>query len=227
MKVRCSQLHRIMTNSRSKDALSETAKAFVEEYYISENFGRHKELVNKYITKGLQVEEDSITLYSKTTKKFFVKNETTLENDYITGTPDLFIKKENEIVEVIDIKSSWDIWTYFRGIRQLNPAYYWQVMGYMWLTGAKKASVVYCLVDTPEILINDEKRKLMWKIGAISDEDEIYKKAAAELEKNMRFEDIPESFRITIWPVEYDEQEVAAIKERVEKCRSYYAEITR
>lgn len=225
LKVRCSHIHRIMTNSRSKTGLSETAKTLVEEYYIQHRFGRSKELTNKYINKGLAVEEDSITLFSKLNRKFLVKNKQSLENDYIIGTPDIFIKQADTITEVIDIKSSWDIWTYYRAKRALDDAYFWQVMGYMWLTNARKATVAFCLVDTPEVLINDEKRKLMWKMGAISDEDELYQLAAKVVEKNMRFDDIPIEHRVHTWTVEFQEDLIDQLKQRIEEARKYFIQL--
>ena len=152
-----------MTQPRAKgEELSETCKTYLTEVYVNERFKRRKEISNRYIEKGLAVEEDSITLYSRVKKVPFFKNEQRFSNDYIIGTPD-------HVGEfVLDIKSSWDIFTFTNTTREdLNKNYYWQLQGYMALTGKREARLAYCLVDTPDQLIEDEKRKLAWKMGLI------------------------------------------------------------
>jgi len=65
-----------MVEPRSKnELLSETTKKYLREVMIYEKYGRKKDISNKYIEKGLAVEEDAITLYSRFTKVFYKKNE--------------------------------------------------------------------------------------------------------------------------------------------------------
>ena len=81
---RCSQLGKLMTEPRSKtETLSETTKKYLAEVYASVKYGRKKDIVNKYIQKGLMVEEDAITLISRLNKKMYLKNGTHLKNDFI------------------------------------------------------------------------------------------------------------------------------------------------
>jgi hypothetical protein len=144
---RCSSLGYLMTESRVKsDPISETTKTHLIDVYVQNKYGRQSDISNKYIQKGLMVEEDSITLYSRVKKTFFKKNEQHLSNAYIKGTPDLFTGIEiKQADEVLDTKSSWDIYTFFRVHTQpLNKMYYWQVQGYMALTGAKRSKA--CLL---------------------------------------------------------------------------------
>lgn len=221
---RCSALGHIMTEARSKnDTLSETCKTHLVDIYVSHKYGRQTDISNKYTEKGLMVEEDSITLYSRLKKKFFTKNEQHLSNDFIKGTPDLFTGLAiKDAEEIIDIKSSWDIFTFFRvHTQKLNPHYYWQLQGYMALSGAKKASIVYCLVSTPQLFINDEKRKLLYKMGIATDENELYQKACAELDKAMIYEDIPIKERVIELSIERSEEDIQHIYQRVKECRQY------
>src|SRR5690554_1016822 len=94
--IHCSSLGKIMTNQPGKKdttcvkELSETAKTHLIECYIRAKYGREKDIENKYIKKGLAVEEDSITLYSRIKKRLFFKNEETLLGKYVVGTPDLY-----------------------------------------------------------------------------------------------------------------------------------------
>lgn len=220
---RCSSLGYIMTEPRSKsEILSETTKTHLVDKFVSVKYGRETDIQNKYITKGLAVEEDSITLYSRVKKEFFKKNEFTLSNQYISGTPDLFTGSIiHEADTIIDIKSSWDIFTFFRTTQdKLNKMYYWQLQGYMALTGAKSARLVYCLVNTPEQLIFDEKNKLKWKMGVINpDTDENFQKACEELDKVMVYDDVPMEERVNEIYVERSDEDIERLYQRVEQCR--------
>lgn len=222
---RCSSLGYIMTESRSKsEPLSETAKTHCIDVMVSERYGRHTDIDNKYIRKGLAVEEDSITLYSRVKKIYFSKNEMHLLNGYIKGTPDLYIGEAiNKADVIIDIKSSWDIFTYFRAIQpeRINAKYYWQLQGYMALTGASEARVAYCLVNTPDAILSDEKRRLMWKMNVLSDTDETYEEACREIDKLGTYNDIPMAERVSEITIQRNDGDIARLYERVELCREY------
>jgi hypothetical protein len=144
-----------LEKTKNDVTLSEGAKTHLMDVYISEKYGRKTDIENKYIKKGLAVEEDGITLYSRIKKTFFKKNETHMKNLFIMGTPDMFIGKAiHEADRIPDIKCSWNAYTFYRTfIKDVNSLYYWQGMGYMWLTGAKFFDLAYCLVNTPESLI--------------------------------------------------------------------------
>jgi hypothetical protein len=213
----------------AKDAgeLSETTKTHLIDVFVQNKYGRQTDISNKYITKGLMVEEDSITLYSRVKKTFFKKNEKHLSNEFIKGTPDLFTGLQIEEAEmIIDIKSSWDIFTYFRNhSKGISDLYYWQLQGYMALTGAKSAKLAFCLVDTPETLILDAQRKLMWQMNAGTEENEDYKKACQELEVAMIFSDIPMTERVMEFDVKRDEAGINLLYEKVKKARKYLNEL--
>lgn len=225
IKFRCSSLGYIMTEPRSKsELLSETTKTHLVDKFVSVKYGRETDIQNKYISKGLAVEEDSITLYSRVTKQFFKKNELTLDNEFISGTPDLFTGSSIRNADlIIDIKSSWDIFTFFRTTQdKLNKMYYWQLQGYMALTGAKSARLVYCLVNTPEPLIYDEKNKLKWKMGVINpDTDENFIAACDELDKVMKYDDVPMNERVNEITVERNQNDIDRLYERITQCREY------
>lgn len=159
---RCSSLGYLMTESRSKsEVLSETTKTHLTDVFVSAKYNRHREIHAKQLDKGNETEEDSITVLSRLTKKFFKKNTEHLSNEFIKGTPDLF---EGESIQnathIRDTKSSWDAYSFFRAKhKDLEKNYYWQGQGYMWLTGAKHCSIDYVLNNTPWGLIESELRK--------------------------------------------------------------------
>lgn len=227
-KFRCSSLYQLMTEPKlkaDKEAgnLSETTKSYLIDLFVEEKYGREQDIFNKYMQKGLMVEEDAITLYSRVKKSFYKKNEERLENEFIKGTPDLFVGESiNQADEVIDIKSSWDIFTYYRNfVKDIPQAYYWQLQGYMALTGAKTSRLAFCLVDTPEVMINDEKRKLMWKMGVATDMDDAYIEAADRLERAMKYGDIPISQKVCEFIIDRDEAAIDKIYIKVSKSREY------
>lgn len=220
---RCSQLGQLMTEPRSKsETLSETTKTYLTEVFINKKWGRKRDITNKYIQKGLLVEEDGITLYSRVTKELFLKNEENLRNEWISGTPDIF-KGESvySATEVVDIKSPWDIFTFYKAKTQpISKDYYWQLQGYMFLTGARKAKLAYCLINTPDVLISDQKRKFMWNAG-IMDENPITEEVFEEIERNCLFDDMPLSERVHVIEVDYNLEDVTRLLIRIEECRAY------
>src|SRR3990167_9216616 len=218
MLFRCSSLCHIMTEPRSKsETISETCKTHLIEKFVLEKYGRSPDIWNRYIEKGLRVEEDSITLYSRFTKTFFKKNELQIKNEFISGTPDLFTGESVMAAsKIIDIKSSWDIFTFFKNANpdKLNKNYYWQLQGYMALTRAKDSELAYCLTNTPEDLIQDEKRKLSYRIGG----DPEFAKACAEIDRLSIYDDIPITERVITIDLPRNEEAIEKIYEKVVKC---------
>lgn len=223
-KFRASSMGLLMTNSKSKsDPLSVTTKKHLLTVLVNERYGRQYDISSKYIEKGLQVEEDSITLYSRYKRKFFKKNDQRITNDYFTGEPDLFEGEDIMSARlIVDIKSSWDIFTFFANLYGgINSDHYWQLQTYMALTGASEAILAYCLSNTPLTMILDEQRKLLYKMNVVSEENEIYKEACQQLEKAMTFDDIPIQERVIEIPVSRNDEDIEKMAARVIECRSW------
>lgn len=224
-----SSLGLLMTESRTKEAIGETTKAHLIECFIEKVFGRTKDVTNKYIEKGLLAEEDSIDLYSLVKGAYFEKNKATISNDFFVGTPDLYVGSSiQEAQIIIDLKTNWDIFTFFSTFhKSVDKKYYWQLQAYMDLTGAKLAKLVYCLVDTPLKLIEDEKRKLMYKMGVIDPEhNQEYLDACARIEKNGTYSlDIPQEKRYIEFTVPREQKHIDQAHERVIECRTFLNEL--
>jgi hypothetical protein len=139
-------------------APSETLRKHIVDVYVRNVYNRFTEINAKQLKKGNDTEEDSITTISLRTGHFMRKNEEQLRNDFIMGTPDLFMGESILKANVIrDAKSSWDVFTFNRSIHsELLPMYYWQMQGYMDLTGAQEAYVDYCLNNTPFSMVDRE-----------------------------------------------------------------------
>ena len=226
--IRSSSVGYLMTEPQSKadkeaGLLSKTAQRHLLEVYIAEKYGRKKDIQTKQMKKGVEVEDESIELLNEYLSKDYVKNTQRFSNEFITGLPDIVALNPNTVV---DIKSSYDLWTFLGNLPdKLDNLYYWQLQSYMWLTGSEKAYIAYCLVNTPFGIIEQEKRYLLNKMDVVSEESPEYIQEATRLEFNMTFDDISINERVLIFPVERSEDDILRIQYKVEKAREYLGEI--
>jgi len=224
--IRASSVGYLMVDPQSKadkeaGLLSKTAQRHLLDVYISEKYGRRRDIQTRQMKKGIEVEDDSIALLNKYWTKNYAKNQERFTNEFITGHPDIL-----EEGKVVDIKSSYDIWTFLGNLPdKLDNLYYWQLMSYMWLTGATKGHIAYCLSNTPFGIIEQEKRYLLNRMDVISEESPEYIKEANKLEFSMTFDDIDVSERVLIYTVDRNEDDILKIQNRVERAREYLHEI--
>lgn len=219
-KFRCSSLGHLMVEPRSKtELISETTKTHLMDVYVSSVFNRRSDITSKFLEKGTLVEDESIDLLSSVDKEFYIKNETHFSNDYIMGTPDI-IHENDGVKLIIDIKSSWDIYTFSRSFNKENKMYYWQVLGYMELLGAKTAKVVYCLVDTPDFMIDRELKKALYQSG-IDENSKEFIEYAAEMREYYKYSDIPKAKRVFPKDYVFNSEHLDQLYSRIQDCRQY------
>jgi hypothetical protein len=224
--IRASSVGYLMTEPVTKadkeaGVLSKTAQKHLIEVYIAEKYGRKRDIQTKQMKKGIEAEQDSIDLLSMYLKLPFSKNEERFKNDFITGLPDI-INGDT----IIDIKSSYDLWTFLGNIPdKLDNLYYWQMQSYMWLTGTKNATIAYCLVNTPESIIQQEKYYLLKKMDVISEESPEFIKEAMKIEFNMTFDDISINERILTFNISRSEDDILRIENKVLKARTFLQEL--
>jgi hypothetical protein len=205
-----------MTAPRSKsEVLSQTAKSYIEELAKEHLFGIKKVFKSRYTDKGNEVEEQAIELTEDVLGfEFLTKNEKYFENDYIKGTPDVITTSL-----IIDVKSSWSGETFpFFESELPNKDYYYQVMGYMWLTGKQNALISYCLINTPEEIVNDEIRRTAWGKYEIEPSEETIR----EVQSVHNFNHIPKDRRVKAFHVEFNEGVINEMKTRIDECRKYF-----
>lgn len=200
--------------------LSETAISELVSMYLFQKFGVssvNKGKMIRYTEKGKLVENDAIEMVGTQDGVIYTKNDVRFNNEWLTGEPDILIEDH-----VKDVKSSWDAETFLKNIgRPLKQIYYWQMQGYMALTGAKTAQVCYCLIDTPDVLVVDEKRRLMYAMGLATDEDPIYQILADAIEHNMKFSFMDPRLRIMRFDVQKNDADIQKVYERVEMARKW------
>ncbi|QLD33205.1 translocation protein TolB precursor [Mannheimia varigena] len=207
-KPRCSMLHQLMSEPRTKadkeaGKISDTAKSAVREIAKYDLFGYQSFDGNKYTEKGNQLEEQAIKLSGFTRGLVLKKNTERRDNGIINGECDIYVPSRKLI---IDTKCSWDIGThpFFRDeaeAKAIKAGYDIQMQGYMWLWGCEEAQVDFVLFPTPLDLIGTYERteKLIDLV-----------------------EQIPQQKRITTVTIKRDEVIIAKIQERVEAARKYY-----
>lgn len=191
-KSRASASGKLMTNPRDKkELLSETTKSYVQEWLKESIYGVRKDIKNKYLSKGLKLEDEAIDKAIEWLDlPFTLKNEAFFEDDFFTGTPDLIVNET-----VYDIKCSWDCFTFPLFDKEIpTKDYYYQLQVYMHLTGCKKAVLTYVLLNTPEELTYEEKNN---------------------------YDSLDKKYRIKTFEIEYSSEVIAELIKRVINVREY------
>lgn len=214
----------------AEEPLSDGCKSFLSTVYAIVKYNKwsvSKDIGSRETQKGKEVEPISIDLVNELDNIRLKVNDTRVENEWFSGFIDAY-EGENIIqaTKIHDVKSPWDIETFLYNVtRVLPPAYYWQMQGYMDLTGAPVAEVHFCLVNTPLRFVEDTAKSLLRSGNYISEQSPEYKLAEYEMMKNMTFDDIPKNERRIKFIVERNDADIELAHKRVEKCREYLAEL--
>lgn len=208
------ELSELLTK-REKPELPQGAKTFIKEWVKSKRFNRKKEFKALVIDKGLAVEQAGIELIARVYGfDDLVKNDEFLQNEWCQGFPDLMHTK------VRDVKSSWDLFTFPMFEDSLpDTDYWWQLQGYMWLSGIEEAALDYVLIDTPDPLVALDLKKLFYQSGGKPEDWNPDTHAA--LLPNYKFDDIPEKLRVKTFEFKYDPTVPQQIIQRVTMAREY------
>lgn len=191
-KIRASASGKLMTKPRLKsEVLSKTTKSYLQEWTKEQIYGVRKSIKSKYLDKGNQVEDAAIDYASAEKGWLFAEK----NEEYFED--EFFCGTPDVILDdkIIDIKSSWDCFSFplfFNGIP--NKDYYYQLQTYMYLTGKTKAQLVYVLMNTPEELT---------------------------FEESFDYTEINSKYRIKIFDIDYDEEVIEELKNKVIESREY------
>jgi len=195
--IRASALSAIMTDGKGKNELSVGAKTYVAKMAKEFIYGYDERVSNKYMEKGLRVEDASIDLLNAVRLTSYAKNNERRWNDWITGEADIV-----DDDKIIDIKSSWCLTTFpVMADQGEDKGYEWQGRAYMMLWDKPKFEIAYCLVSTPEDLIG-------WESPLLHNVDHIHR-----------------NLRVTTVQYERDATLEEKIKVKVNAARDYYAQV--
>ena len=202
--------------NRLSSELPQSAKTYCREWFIEQLYGRRKEIKSKYLTKGIEGEDDAIDLViDYEGLGYNEKNEEYRENEFLTGTPDLIYDDL-----IIDVKCSWSCFSFpFFDTEVDNQDYYYQLQGYMSLFDKPNAMLSYALVDAPRKLIEDEIYYQGKAAGGITQE------IADRVEHDMTYSGIAPKHRVKSFKFERDDSVIKEIQERVKMCRLYISQL--
>jgi hypothetical protein len=219
-KIRASACGKIMTTSKTKDPLSQTAKSYLEEWYIGQMYNREKEIKSKYTQKGLWGENSAINLYGEWSGQgLLIKNEEHKQDQYMSGTCDLVLSSS-----IDDIKCSWDCFTFPLFDTELpSKDYFWQGQTYMHLWVKELFRVVYMLIDTPDLIIESEAKKYCLSNGIEDIDMDIYE----SFKSRMTYANIPIKLRMKIFEVKRDQEKINQIIEKHKYCQDYIDQISK
>lgn len=203
--------------------LSLTCQKELIKIYNQVCYGRKKDITTKQMDKGIQAEPESIKLYSLVEGKLFYKNEEKLENEWFIGHPDIFLGDNiMNADQVDDIKSSYELDTFMpKLIESVDKSYEAQMNVYYDLCNCKEGNLVYCLVDCPESVLENEKKKLLYSMNVISEISQEYLIAVAELEKLLLFPDIDYRERVIKINVPRNDELIQKMKDKVPVLRKW------
>jgi hypothetical protein len=207
------EMNKLIEKEKAKPELSAGAKSYCQQWLKEQIYGRRAEVKSKYLEKGNICEDYAIEMLNYILKKQYAKNEEYFENEYMTGTPDI-------ICDIIrDIKNSWSVDSYPLFDLKVKNDYYWQMQGYMNLTDLKKASVDFCLVNAPDHLIQSEVKRASYTSPKTDYELSQY------YTHLLTFDDINPRQRVRSFPVDYNQNDIDKIQQRVEMCRVYIQDL--
>ena len=202
--------------------LSETAKSYLRDIWLQKTYG-YKEPSPPSIEmlKGLMCEADSMSLVQDTLKgQFRTKNLETFKQKGLAGTPDIIL---SDCVE--DIKTSWSLRTFYEADGN-NSVYFWQAVGYMMLTGVTQYRLIYCLVPTPEELLQREIDKLSYAYGRNS-LDPNYQKAVEQIKHNNNLiTSLPNEKRIKVFNFALTTEDAEKVLNKLKKAQEFYSKIS-
>lgn len=153
-----------MTTAKAKsEILSETAKSYIKKKAKEHYFGFSSSITTKPMIKGKDWEEESIALVNQVRGSFYIKNKERFENEFLTGEPDIILDDC-----IIDIKTSWSLetWPATPG-EGVNKDYMWQLFAYCWLLDKTEAELIYCMIDTDDLLLGDWDNRSIHKVSHI------------------------------------------------------------
>lgn len=204
---RCSSLHKLIGDGRSKAAvISDTAKSAIRDIVKEDLYGFRSFTGNQYTQKGNLLEDLAIEMSGKMRYRNYQKHVGRVENELITGECDV-LDLERKLI--IDTKVTWDIGThpFFQdeAMEKVKKAGYdVQMQAYMWLYDCDVANIDFWLFPCPPELLKDwdDIDQLVHLVEAI---------------------DIRE--RKTTVTIERDESVIQKIKDKIPHCQNYYEQL--
>jgi hypothetical protein len=210
-RIKAHKARDIMTDDKSRKGPGKTVISYLESWTKEHLYQRRKAFYSKYTDKGLFVEGEAIQYLSEHLNLgMLFKNEKRFENEFMLGIPDIILTHF-----IIEVKSSWDPFTFPLFSSEPDPQNFWQCQVYMHLTGKPLCKLVHVLVDTPDHLIDRELQYIANDLNQVELEPE----QVAEFRASMKYNHLPPELRLKVFNIPYNPDAIKAIQHRVEQCR--------
>ncbi len=225
-KARASHLYALLTdpisaNEKETGELSKTAKTMLRKWYITKKYGVYLTGESKHTKKGNAKEDDAIQFAGEWFGADFEKNKTQLIDDYFSGTCDI-LHETNKGRYILDTKCSFNIFTFADAKKEDKKEYLAQMQVYMHLWKAQKAYICFCLLNTPDDILQKEISDMEWR----AERDGKGSDWIADQKVNITRLGKPEDYigsdeRIYIVEVNFVSDVIEKAKGRIEKAREF------
>lgn len=204
----------------SKTAINYLTKRFAYEKYAKKSAAKGRAMA--FHEKGNLLESEAIELLSRVDKTRYCKNADAVTNDFMLGKCDIFSPERKA---VLNVKVAWNINTFLSTLNAPLKSMYWhQMQGYLELHDMEFGEVCFCLLNTPEDMVEREKVKMLnnYVFGIINRED--YEKGMESLELSLTYDKIPMKRRIIRFRVNRAPEIMPKVYKKVERCRVWLSE---
>jgi hypothetical protein len=205
--------------------LSSTTIKHLMSRYAWERYNKRVPSIDtarSYTKKGNLMEDEAIEIVSELDGHKYIKEDSCVSNDYLIGVCDVY---HNDSRKIIDVKASWNIYTFMPNlITPVSKNYWYQMQGYMELYDADVAEVCYVLVNTPPHLISREREKLSdrYMMGEIAKDK--YTELLMGLEHSFDYSKIPIRRRVIRQIIPRYREIMPVIYSNVINCREWLNE---
>lgn len=225
-KERLDYLLKRHNNKGTAGAFTNSALAIIRDIYVLEKYGKSPvSLTDDYslhAINGTLSESRSLELISDYTGLDFKVNKELIKNAYLKGKLDAYIgpsiKKAKYVIEVKTAKGMQSILDTIKK-ESLLKQYYWQLVGYMALTGAEIAEVYHVLVSYDVNIVNEMVKKYLNRIRNLNVPPLEVDTAIKRIQDNLNFDNIPVNERIVKVSLERNDDDIKMVKERVKDVR--------
>ena len=215
-------------NAGKVDSIGAGGISKLKDIYIKEKWGKEVVSVAKDyvpgILNGTLSEHKSLSLISELDGVAYRKHKSLIKNKYLKGILDSYLGNSlKKIEKVTDIKTASSMQSLLSLIKdeETNTKYYWQIMGYLAITGANEGEICHCLVSYPERIINDEINKFLQRTKNLGFDGDYIDSQIQRIKFNMTFDEIPIEQRVVRFKVERDDNAIKNIYEKVKFCRKW------
>ena len=225
--LKLKNLEEKVVNSKRTDILGKGCTTSLIDIYSKQKYGKRK--ISGYeesvlsIANGTISEGNSLKMLSEFDNIDYKTHKETISNRYIKGIIDGYIGKSiKKCDKIIEVKTCNSLQSLLNNTQEsVKAQYYWQIMGYMFITGATEGEICHCLVSYPKELIQSAKDRYLYKIRPLSLSSEYISEQLYKIENDMTFDEIPVNERIVRTTVRRNDEHIAMIKQKVKYCREW------